>query len=472
MLVSAHVRRRVHLGALLVVGLAGCQEPPSFRTRWSVIDREGTKLPATAALHCTSLGINTVRVRVFDEAGFFVDDSYHPCFAGGFEDPDATVAGPTLDAGTYAIEVRGVQRDLEPWPVALQESAPGDCEDDIDNDADGPTDKDDEDCRLATCGIGDTKCDPRDIACDCADVDVRDDHTVRLRGFVLDAPDECVDGIDNDRDGLLDANDPSCGLDTLPRQEGRPVSKVQFRVGLSLFDGTDVVSCGAVGLTTVQARLCARGAGEPAAACTDADAIATLACREGEPTYFEQTLLEGDYSLELVGLAAGGVARTIGELFPISVSEGAGALVPIEVDFSAADFEPPIEQSAGFTLEFDFASGPRACKTPDKEDVIADVVFEVRDAHGTVLDFPVSFSDVEGKPLAACPADKIITEPLTWGGYSLRVEARNADGTVCFTTDGAGPGGADAPFLLSPGDLSFVVPAVLGPGGSPPPGCG
>ena len=433
---------------LLLTGAAGCQEPPSFQARWTLVDRENIERSPTAPLVCTSLGINTVRVRVLDELGNVADESFHACFAEGFEDPDATVAGPSLGAGRYSIEVRGVQRDLEPWAVSVPEAAP-----------------------LTSCNLDEVACDPRDIACDCGEFEARDEHTETLVDFVLGAPDECIDGIDNDRDGLLDANDPSCDVGVTPGRENNPVSKVQFRVALSLFGGNDAVSCLLAGVSDVRARVCPRVAGAAPAACIDASDAAVFACRIGEPSFFEQNLPEGDYTLEVVARDAKDVVLTAPALFPITVSQGSG-VVPIDVDFSAASFDPPIDKPARFTLVFPeggIGTDTHACPTYP----IADVALEVFDAHGGALDTPVTLEDgvaLDGTPIA-CPTATLETETLLWGGYALRVVARAADGTVCFTTDGTGPDGADAPLLLAPSVIELVVPRVLDAAGAPPASC-
>lgn len=445
------MRRRLSPWALLLiglapVGLAACKETPSLRARWSLVDREGDTQPATAALQCTSLGINTVRIRVVDELGEIADDSYHACFARGFADPEATVAGPALDAGRYAVELRGVQRDLQPWIPDVPEDDP-----------------------LTSCSLDDVACDPRDIACDCVEFEARDDHTERLTDFVLVAPDECIDGIDNDRDGLLDANDPSCGLGVTPGREGNPVSKVQFRVLLSLFDGNPLATCTAVGLSDLRARVCVRDPGDAPAPCDDTATEAGLTCRDGEPTYFEQTLPEGTYTLELAGRDAKGVVLTAPVLFPLTVAPGAGAFVPVDVDFPASAFDPPIEDATDFTLQYDDGSRtPRQSCAPltgEPGPTIETLSIEVLDAHGGELPTPVSLRDgtpLDGTPIP-CFQQQVTTESLTWGGYSIAIRARAADGTVCFATD--------TPLRLAPKAVSLLVPQVLGTDGLPPPSC-
>lgn len=445
---------RLTLGALLPVALVACREPPAFRARWSVIDRDGDVRATTESQECSTLGINTVRVRVFDEDGLVVE-AFHPCFAGGFADEDVTVRGPALSPGPYAVEVRGVQRNLEPWPVAIAAT----------------------DGELTECSLDDVACDPRDIACDCATFEARDGRVARLVDFELAAPDECVDGIDNDNDGLLDTNDPSCAQGNVPGHEGDPVSRVQFRILLSLLGGNDGASCLALGLSDLRARLCLRDPGADLGPCDDEALQNVLACRDGEPVYFEETLPQGEYTLEIVARGPQGEVRTLPSRFALTVAEGAGAFVPIDLAFGAQSFEPPIEASAGFVLAFEdpATEGSRGCApSPGQEGAtIADVGLEILDAHGGALGTAVTLADgtaLDGAPLA-CPSSVLRTEVLMWGGYSLRVVTRAADGTVCHTTDGAGVEGADAPLRLAPTTLSLVVPAVVDGDGEPPPAC-
>jgi hypothetical protein len=451
----------------MTAAVVACAEPPSVRARWSLIDRDGEALAATSPLHCTSLGINTVRMRIFDELGFYIDDSFYACFANGFEDEDATVAGPALPPGRYAVEIRGVQRNNEPWMPGLEDA-------DLDGDPDEP---------LAECSVDDPACDPRDIACDCDVLEAREDRTVRLTAFELAAPDECIDGIDNDADGVLDAQDPSCIPGIVPGVEGNPVSAVQFRVAVSLFGGNTAVDCAALGVTDLRARVCARDGDDPQAPCPDEGSLDTrLPCRTGDPSFFELVLAEGDYVLEMVAQGAADAPRTKVERFDVEVGEGAGAFVPVALDLGPADFDPQIVAPAGFGVRLadDGVPGGRGCASTGEVEM-TELELELRDAHGGALAEPVLLAmnqtdaRFEGLPLdgtpSPCPTAALTTVPQVWGGWSLRVVARNAAGTVCFSTDGTGPGGADAPLQLAPSSIAVVVPHVLDADGNPPEGC-
>ncbi|MBC8069680.1 MAG: hypothetical protein IAG13_15190, partial [Deltaproteobacteria bacterium] len=209
------MRYRPALGPIIALAvLGGCQESPSFRLRWKLIDRppadreeepadEKERLAGVEikrAIDCSELGINTVRVTTIDDLGQIADQRYFPCYLPRFAERDgADVGGPNLGDGRYAIEVRGVQRDGVEWIAST--SVPSDPARRCDPDLDEPV------------------CRPEDIACDCHDLDLPDDTDDWPHTFLLAAPAECIDGVDNDRDGLVDAQEGGCRLDP-----GRPES--------------------------------------------------------------------------------------------------------------------------------------------------------------------------------------------------------------------------------------------------------
>ncbi len=450
---------RVALAGLALVGGFGCNQTASFRLRWQIEARDGELLPVTDPLQCSEFGMNTMRVLVTDPAGLVAFDDVLPCFAHGFANPERMFEGPELDAGHYIVEVRGLQRDLQPW-----EDAPLD-----------PTST--QFCSGAAATIA---CNEVDVACDCQQFDAEKDVTVTLDPFVLTAPRECIDGIDNDRDGLVDDEDAACGIDGLA-SESLEVSAVQFRAVLSLFDGNPRMTCEGVRLIDLRARVCRLDELGDDGACDDTSAVTLdpVPCRLGEPSFFATTLGEGEWVLELTGRGPGGTLTTVPATFPFTLQPGPGAFVPIAVDFPAEAFEPAIEAAAAFALEFARgdaeSTATRTCLPPVDGGAlaIADLVLELRDAHGGPLPSPASLSDgtvLDGTPIP-CPSAIVRTAALSWGGFSLRAQARAADGTVCFSTDTAEGGGA--PLMLAPGSsaISLVIPRVLDENGLPPTAC-
>jgi hypothetical protein len=77
------------------------------------------------------------------------------------------------------------------------------CDDGIDNDRDGLTDCDDEDCLDAACGEADAG-----TRCGLFPADGGED--AGLRGACVPQEVDCADGVDNDGDGRSDCEDPSC----------------------------------------------------------------------------------------------------------------------------------------------------------------------------------------------------------------------------------------------------------------------
>jgi hypothetical protein len=99
-----------------------------------------------------------------------------------------------------------------------EEGPPGDetCSDGIDNDGDGKTDQEDEDCQEPE-GPGDTCSDGIDNDGD-GKTDQEDEDCQEPEGPPGDPT--CSDGIDNDGDGLTDEDDPDC--QDGPGTEGPP----------------------------------------------------------------------------------------------------------------------------------------------------------------------------------------------------------------------------------------------------------
>ncbi|NNE06221.1 MAG: hypothetical protein HKO64_12585 [Xanthomonadales bacterium] len=85
------------------------------------------------------------------------------------------------------------------------------CDDGIDNDCDGFVDGSDSDCQLACAAQGDSCT----INSDCCSNKCRGGRNKSCKGDPICTPTEnpevsCIDGIDNDCDGLVDTDDPDC----------------------------------------------------------------------------------------------------------------------------------------------------------------------------------------------------------------------------------------------------------------------
>jgi len=113
------------------------------------------------------------------------------------DDPDCEGPPPVdADGDGYAADV-----DCDDSNPAVNPGAAEVCDDGIDNDCDGLVDGDDPDCEGPP---------PVDVDRDgyAASVDCDDNNPAVNPG----AAEVCDDGIDNDCDGLVDENDPDCGI--------------------------------------------------------------------------------------------------------------------------------------------------------------------------------------------------------------------------------------------------------------------
>lgn len=228
------------VAVLALVGLTACQEPPSYRLRWVIDGRE--RLDATA---CAESGLFQVRLRAWAGPDQLADERTYPCDSSGLDDSEGTVGGSALPPGRYAIELRGLDRTGDPWDEAEVPSLEP-------NTTDHPGCTPDADV---------IECRPNELVCDCQHLVVvtagasasepdatdatvvEDGATTTLPEFVLVPPPQCVDGIDNDRDGLVDTSDPSCNVDFGDGTEGVPVGVTELRLELTLLEGLVKETC-------------------------------------------------------------------------------------------------------------------------------------------------------------------------------------------------------------------------------------
>lgn len=468
------------LGAALLA--SACQETPSFRVRWKLQGRPDPVTgvvpePAdvTDAYQCTSLGINAVRISAYDAQGKLADETIAPCFLEGESDADSTVAGGELHAGVYGIEVRGVQRDERPWvDASIQADLAAKYSDYLDTGLR---------YRHESCkgGVREPTCRPEALTCDCAPLVARSEHTETMAPFVLVGPPECIDGIDNDRDGVADLQDEACKVD-LGNRESDTIGNVQFRIDLSLFGGNPTVSCVDAGLDGLLARACPIAPGQQLETCPEDEAIVLgghqLACNDDGPVFFGDSVDQGEYLFEVLGLRQGEIVTR-----PIAERTELLGFVRRVIQLDPDDFLEPIVSQSAFDLEFltGVPGESRDCAMDEKagRDALDQLRIELRDAHGAPLQQVVRFGpdagDLAGLPLDGsplpCVSTALETEPLTWGGYSLHVETRLADGTVCHSTDAGDPAG---PLLVGPGNLLQIDNLKIAPvliDGKPPKGC-
>jgi len=132
--------------------------------------------------------------------------------AGKSGDPDeyTITIEPCMDGDDdgYYDETCGGE-DCDDADPAVNPDAVEDCENGIDDDCDGLTDYDDEECTLCTDDDGDGYAVEGG---ECGLVDCDDGDSDVHPGFIeSQGMGNCADGKDNDCDGLMDAADPECG---------------------------------------------------------------------------------------------------------------------------------------------------------------------------------------------------------------------------------------------------------------------
>lgn len=433
----------------LLSALSGCKDTPSYALRWELASRQDPSdgIALTSAYQCSELGITAVEVLAIDDRGV-VDVSLFPCFPESFEDADGKVEGPELPSGSYALQVRGVQRDRKPW--IDEELLAEQKEQNIDPDT------------LARCmpDVEPFGCRPVDIACACDAFDVVTDETYDgFDDFVLTPPPpECEDAVDNDVDGFVDAQDPGC----TPRDGGGPpiegsdVTLVQFRMLVTILDVNPVATCGD---PITKFRIAAVGqSGDPIA-------LAVTECRLNGPLFFASEIAgdDGPFTIEVTGLGIGDEPLTKAVVGATMVDASTEALIDVRVDFGEDDFDPPLVASSKVFLVFEseIGDGYRGCAPESGEGRL------------TLAETRLALVDLEGEPVAAlppfdgvpapCSSAKLPTQGLEWGGYRLVAEARADDGTVCYATPPEG-------LPLAPGDITVNLPRVL-VDGVPPASC-
>jgi hypothetical protein len=470
---------RAHLAAILALaGVAACQEPPSFRLRWAI---EGYERLHVAA--CSESGLFLVRARAYVAPGEYVDERLYPCFDDALADPAGTVSGPTLSPGRYAIELRGVDRAGAPWDEAADEGSV--FEPEPDESALGCTPVNE-----AGAPVAGSACRPNELVCDCqrlevvaegaapssADgVAVEQGSTVDLPEFVLTAPPQCIDGMDNDRDGLVDGADPSCNVDFGDGTEGVPVGVTELRLDLTLLGrNTALADCSALPLRNVRVTYGEGDAQEivlQGPCALDRPYVALLRLPAGPATF---TVTGYD------GTSATASPVTHPKSFRVEISPFGGT-VQRSIDFASSDFlEPivsPIRVTPHYVSEVGEGGIARSSCGPVVESgvphgslVLDRLRVQVLNGHGSPLEPPVTYGDgtpLDGTETIPCTAP-LATPPLEWGSYAMVVEGLSAAGEVCFSNVGS-------PALLAPSGspvgLALYLPRVYDADGQVPASC-
>jgi hypothetical protein len=435
--------------------LLGCQEDPSFRLRWaidpSLAQHQPLKPQLASPADCSSVGVMDVEIITRDPFGIVVDRRKRPCFARAFGDPEATVGGPELPPGPYAVEVRGVRRDGVGWvePLSpldeLELEADRGCVPELDV----PSGEQQPSCRLDS------------LVCDCAFVEVADGRSVRLDDFVLDAPPQCDDGVDNDLDGLVDAFDPACRLgrsrgELYAKEDTVVVPNAQILVRPSLLHDNPVVTCSGLGISRFVVTL------------DEGSTLAEPICADVLRQVFQASAMVepgASYVLQVVAVDFSRQPLTATKELRIDVPPGGGGRFTIDVDFGPEDFLAPIVASSRILPRFSPFEGAgyvRQCSPAPNVDAgglleLTEVRMRLLGARGQPLSPAAKLSDevtpLDGETDLAC-SSTFQTEPLLWGEHLVELEALSPEGEVCFSNVGD-------PQLAAPGETALVVPRVF-----------
>lgn len=501
------MRIRAHLAAVLALaGATACQETPSYRLRWRI---EGSERPSVAA--CAEAGLFQVRALVFDLSptleSTLHDERQFACHPSAFDD-EGSVGGAALAPGTYAVQLRGLDRAGQVWseytePVGINALEGLDCSDGMlcpsaapfcaqgrcYDGSTGDSCDDHDDCVAPlACGpegecalftgcileVGNNRCFDGELVCECQRLTVVEEGaTIELPPFVLAPPPECDDGIDNDRDGLVDASDPSCTAAIGDGTEGLPVGVTELRLDLTLLGrNTALVDCSPLRVRSVRVTYGEGDAQEVVLedACTLERPYVALLRLPAGPAVFTVTGYDG------TGPAATAVThpKTIEtEISPF------GGTVQRSVDFGPDDFIEPIVSPIRVIPNYVSEVGPGAIARSSCGPVVENTVahgslvldrlrVQVLNGHGNPLDPPVTYGDgtvLDGESTIACEAP-LTTAPLEWGSYSIVVEGLSAAGEVCFSNVGS-------PALMAPSGspLALYLPRVYGDDGQVPASC-
>jgi len=413
-------RPRLSFAAFGLVLATACAEDPSFVLRWQVgrdaADAEKTLL---SVRQCSELGLSRVRVTTFDRAdNSEVDSREYPCFPEAFNFPEGTVAGPEIGAGEYDVTIVGLTRR----------------------------------------GL---------IREDAGELLGRAEQTITVRasgegqlvdGFRLVGISECDDGVDNDRDGNIDAADLACRQGET--RESLDNSATLFTFQATLLGGNPLATC--VGLGVTGLRVILDGVGAQRIPCTTV------------PQSFSAYLPPGTHTWAVEGLGVGDVAVTQAIAGPdaeFTVSSFGFGFVPIAVDLGIDSFLAPFNESLRFSVEYlpyEGAPNPRVCVEDAYEFgvlALGTTIVTLLDENGAAVD-TVTLIDPKMDMDAAFPIvgtchdfdSAHTTSELPWSAmagqrnYSLTVETWAA---------------ADDPMVTKPCFSNAAAPTQLAPGINP-----
>lgn len=419
----------------------GCQPPPSFELRWSI----GPDGPLLQAAQCSRVGLRQLQLLTYEinrDSGIqtlaAVDNV--PCFPSTFDDSESTFDGPSVADGDYVVALRGLKNVPTPTPwIDTLAPLPSTCN--------AFTLDDPRAC--PPCPLDAAGCLEGFGVCDCQSLTVERQEDREVVDFILDPPLPCDDGIDNDRDGRVDLDDPSCLVQascaptatSCPPDEGTPVARnavsVDFRwLGVPESE-TPAGLCEALGVAAINLVLEAPDGTDvfmTQAPCDPQTAAGRYIAADQPP---------GLYTLEATAVDVDNAILTEAIRAPVELTAGPGA---VEIAFWGEDFVDPIRGSSTLSL----------CQGIDSAITHARVrVVGLRGQDTGVV-------DTEGQALDGTtrPCEPTVTEPLTFGLYAVQATFLAGD-EPCFDF-------GDASVPLWPGLATTVLPPIaLGGDGCP-----
>ena len=311
--------------------------------------------------------------------------------------------------------------------------------------------------------------------------------------FTLIAPPECDDGIDNDRDGLTDRLDPACARDPESREDQDAVeSTIALEISF-LDGNPNVACTSATESLPARFPLGVRRVTLELRDASDALLETwTVACDRFLPIR-NFDLPAGEYSVGVVGRGPAptdpdqdtleNTALTQFKTLPLVANEAAGGFLMGRVDFSGDDFLAPITGTISFAPNYDLdgpekgdfdrlTCGPVVGATNNISPLVVDTLdITVTDAEGNLIDpGTLSFEGgvANGDAVRLPCLDSSGTPqpppslPVDWGSYLVSVAA-SANGVICFESRD--------PEFVSPVERVFVNVQRVLVDGVPPSGC-
>ncbi|MFV8750487.1 hypothetical protein ACNOYE_08035 [Nannocystaceae bacterium ST9] len=428
----------------LLAALAGCAEEPSFQLAWRISDDPAISDPADAPAlltvkQCSEVGIEKVRLEVRRPGDSPISlprlSRDYGCFPGAFAEGEPT-DGPALGPGEYELELIGLRRNGAEW----------------------------------LCPGVDDQGNPTEVGCVRASgsVTVREGELPVLE-FLLDAPIQCDDGVDNDRDGRVDGSDPACVL-------GEAIES--FDAGLTLFQ----LSVGLLANPVIEPRHV--GIDAFAFAIDGEPFESLLPTSTGGATWpwdfplLDARLDAGPHTLSMVALDESEAELSSPLTLDFTVDIEAGAFVVHEFELGSADFLAPIEDELAVSWAMSDSivgppCGPASAPVDDMRIRVRQGDTPLALAIEDILMFPnTPLTDpvVEADDWLAFACDNggrlISAAPLTWTEtvHAIEIEGR-IGGVTCYAS-GITP---IRPGSFSP--VSVAVQPVLDDQGMPPAGC-